>query len=60
MAIRNMPGLVVAVSLLMAVHTASALSIDFGPTPKPGPALAERLALHDCEVYGIVHWGLNT
>ncbi len=47
-------------ALLSAAHTASALSIDFGPTPKPGPALAERLALHDCEVYGIVHWGLNT
>ena len=47
-------------ALLSAVHTASALSIDFGPTPKPGPALAARIAAGDCEVYGIVHWGLNT
>ena len=53
--------LVVAVAaLLSAAHTASALSIDFGPTPKPGPALAARIAAGDCEVYGIVHWGLNT
>ena len=34
--------------------------ISFGPTPKPGPALAARIAAGDCEVYGIVHWGLNT
>ena len=44
----------------MAAHTVMALSIDFGPTPKPGPALAARIAAGDCEVYGIVHWGLNT
>ena len=60
MAMRNMLGLVVAMSLLMAVHTASALTIDFGPTPKPGSALAARIKAGDCEVYGIVHWGLNT
>ena len=52
--------LVVVAALLSAAHTASALSIDFGPTPKPGPALAARIAAGDCEVYGIVHWGLNT
>ncbi len=28
--------------------------------PAPRPALAARLAAHDCEIYGIVHWGLNT
>ena len=28
--------------------------------PIPRPALAERIAAGDCEVYGIVHWGLNT
>ena len=28
--------------------------------PAPRPALAERLKAADCEVYGIVHWGLNT
>ena len=31
-----------------------------GVVPKPGPALAARIAAGDCEVYGIVHWGLNT
>ena len=60
MAIHKTLGLVAAVALLMAAHTASAQSIDFGPTPKPGPALAARIAAGDCEVYGIVHWGLNT
>ena len=47
-------------ALLSAAYTVMALSIDFGPTPKPGPALAARIAAGDCEVYGIVHWGLNT
>ncbi len=47
-------------ALLSAAHTASALPIDLGPTPKPGPALAARIKAGDCEVYGIVHWGLNT
>ena len=28
--------------------------------PAPRPALAARLASGDCEIYGIVHWGLNT
>ena len=60
MTIRKKLLVVVAVSLLMAAHTVMALSIDFGPTPKPGPALAARIAAGDCEVYGIVHWGLNT
>ena len=60
MTIRKKLLVVVAVSLLMAAYTVMALSIDFGPTPKPGPALAARIAAGDCEVYGIVHWGLNT
>lgn len=60
MTIRKKLLVVVAVSLLTAAHTVMALSIDFGPTPKPGPALAARIAAGDCEVYGIVHWGLNT
>jgi len=37
-----------------------ALSIGFGPTPKPRAAMSERIVAGDCEVYGIVHWGLNT
>lgn len=37
-----------------------ALSIGFGSNPKPRAAMAERIAAGDCEVYGIVHWGLNT
>lgn len=28
--------------------------------PLPRPAMAGRIAAGDCEVYGIVHWGLNT
>jgi len=60
MAIYKTLGLVAATALLTAAHTASALSIGFGPTPKPGPALAARITAGDCEVYGIVHWGLNT
>ena len=28
-----------------------ALSIGFGPTPKPGPALSARIAVGDCGVY---------
>ncbi|MBO4709713.1 MAG: alpha/beta fold hydrolase [Kiritimatiellae bacterium] len=58
MAIHKTLGLVVAVALLTAAQPALALSI--GPAPKPGPALAARIAAGDCEVYGIVHWGLNT
>ena len=60
MTIHKTLGLVVAVALLTAAQPALALSIGFGPTPKPGPALAARIAAGDCEVYGIVHWGLNT
>ncbi|MBQ6247874.1 MAG: alpha-L-fucosidase, partial [Kiritimatiellae bacterium] len=28
--------------------------------PVPRPAMAARIAAGDCEIYGIVHWGLNT
>ena len=35
-------------------------SVDMGQPPKPRSALASRIAAGDCEVYGIVHWGLNT
>ena len=53
--------LLVAAALLSASHSASALSMgSSGVVPKPGPALAARIAAGDCEVYGIVHWGLNT
>ena len=45
-------------SVLAAVATTVAsLSVA---RPVPRPALAERLKAQDCEVYGIVHWGLNT
>ena len=48
-------------ALLSASHSALALSgSSSGSVPKPGPALAARIAAGDCEVYGIVHWGLNT
>ena len=60
MTMQKLLGLVAAAALLTAAHTALALSIDFGPTPKPSPALAARIAAGDCEVHGIVHWGLNT
>ena len=60
MTIRKILLVVAVAALLSAAHTASALPIDFAPTPKPGPALAARIAAGDCEVYGIVHWGLNT
>ena len=54
-------GLFAATALLSALPPAAALSADCGPQPpKPGPALAARIAAGDCEVYGIVHWGLNT
>ena len=53
--------LLVAAALLSASHSALALSVSSsGAVPKPGPALAARIAAGDCEVYGIVHWGLNT
>ena len=60
MTIRKKLLVVVAAALLSASHSALALSVDFGPVPKPGSALAARIAARDCEVYGIVHWGLNT
>ncbi|MBR1921081.1 MAG: hypothetical protein IJ829_03625, partial [Kiritimatiellae bacterium] len=34
--------------------------VGFGPQPKPRAAMSARIAAGDCEVYGIVHWGLNT
>ena len=45
---------------LVVSFPAVALSIGFGPNPRPRAAMAERIAASDCEVYGIVHWGLNT
>ena len=45
----------VAAAVLTTVATAAA-----GVPPKPSPALASRIAVGDCEIYGIVHWGLNT
>ena len=58
---QKMLGLLAAAALSSVSQHVLALSVSSGPIPpKPGPALAERLALHDCEVYGIVHWGLNT
>lgn len=44
-----------ATSLILAAVLATAQK-----PPRPGPALAERIERADCEVYGIVHWGLNT
>ena len=44
----------VAAAFLATVATAA------GMPPKPSPALASRIAAGDCEIYGIVHWGLNT
>ena len=61
MTIRKILLVVVAAAILSASHSASALSVSSsGVVPKPGPALAARIAAGDCEVYGIVHWGLNT
>ena len=60
MTIHKTLGLVVAVALFIAARTALALSIGLPDAPTPGPALAARIAAGDCEVYGIVHWGLNT
>ena len=61
MTIRKILLVVVAAALVSASHSASALSVSSsGEVPKPGPALAARIAAGDCEVYGIVHWGLNT
>ena len=60
MTIHKTLGLVVAVALFIAARTALALSIGLPDPPTPGPALAARIAAGDCEVYGIVHWGLNT
>ena len=55
---RNLLLATVAV-LLSASCPAVSVVVDL-PSPKPGPALAARIAAGDCEVYGIVHWGLNT
>ena len=60
MTIHKTLGLVAAVALLTAAQPALALSIGLPDAPTPGPALAARIAAGDCEVYGIVHWGLNT
>ena len=60
MAIHKTLGLVAAVALLTASHPALASLVIGTKIPKPGPALASRIAAGDCEVYGIVHWGLNT
>ncbi len=60
MAIHKTLGLVAAVALLTAAQPALANPTSFESVPKPGPALAARIAAGDCEVYGIVHWGLNT
>ncbi|MBQ2625744.1 MAG: alpha-L-fucosidase [Kiritimatiellae bacterium] len=58
---QKMLGLLAAVALLAASQPVLALSVSSGPIPpKPGPALAARIKAGDCEVYGIVHWGLNT
>ena len=46
-------------ALMSASCPAVSVAVDL-PSPKPGPALAARIAAGDCEVYGIVHWGLNT
>ena len=43
--------------LAAVATTVASLSVA---RPVPRPALAERLKAQDCEVYGIVHWGLNT
>ena len=53
MTMQKLLGLVAA-AVLATVATAA------GVLPKPRPALAARIAAGDCEVYGIVHWGLNT
>ena len=56
---QKMLGLLAAAVLLSASCPAVSVVVDL-PSPKPGPALAARIAAGDCEVYGIVHWGLNT
>ncbi len=47
-------------TVISSIPVALALSVELGPRPTPKPAMAERIAAGDCEVYGIVHWGLNT
>ena len=49
-----------AAALFSASHPALASLVIGTKIPKPGPAFASRIAAGDCEVYGIVHWGLNT
>ncbi len=60
MTMQKMLGLFAAAAFCAALQPAAALSAVCGPAPKPGPALAARIAARDCEVYGIIHWGLNT
>lgn len=36
------------------------MSDTISTRPIPRPALAKRIAANDLEIYGIVHWGLNT
>ena len=59
MAIRKKLLVVAVAALVSASCPAVSVVVDL-PSPKPGPALAARIAAGDCEVYGIVHWGLNT
>ena len=60
MANKETPLLAAAFAALMSASCpAVSVAVDL-PSPKPGPALAARIAAGDCEVYGIVHWGLNT
>ena len=44
-------------SLLAATFTAATAALA---APSPNPVMAERIADPAMEVYGIVHWGLNT
>ena len=47
-------------NILITTAAVALLSSLAVARPVPRPALAERLKAQDCEVYGIVHWGLNT
>jgi len=51
---------IAGVAAFFAAVPAEVLSAAVGTVPEPRPALAARIAAGDCEVYGIVHWGLNT
>lgn len=41
------------------ICTIAAIALAAGARPVPRPAMAERIAAEE-DVYGIVHWGLNT